>query len=59
MTFTQIENFNGNIGLDVVVTDDDGATATTMAGIEVLAVNDGPESEDVNQHSRRQHHSYA
>ncbi|MFA0673561.1 cadherin-like domain-containing protein, partial [Vibrio sp. 10N.222.51.A6] len=41
------ENFNGDISLDVVVTDDDGATATTTAGIEVLAVNDGPESEDV------------
>ncbi|WP_434567821.1 tandem-95 repeat protein [Vibrio chagasii] len=48
VTFTPSENFNGNISLDVVVTDDDGATATTTAGIEVLAVNDGPESEDVN-----------
>ncbi|MFM2607725.1 tandem-95 repeat protein [Vibrio chagasii] len=48
VTFTPNENFNGDISLDVVVTDDDGATATTTAGIEVLAVNDGPESEDVN-----------
>ncbi|CDT69034.1 conserved hypothetical protein [Vibrio coralliirubri] len=47
VTFTPNENFNGDISLDVVVTDDDGATATTTAGIEVLAVNDGPESEDV------------
>ncbi|UOE82327.1 tandem-95 repeat protein [Vibrio splendidus] len=47
VTFTPNENFNGDISLDVVVTDDDGATATTMAGIEVLAVNDGPESEEV------------
>ncbi|MCW4444331.1 tandem-95 repeat protein [Vibrio splendidus] len=47
LTFTPNENFNGDISLDVVVTDDDGATATTTAGIEVLAVNDGPESEDV------------
>ncbi|WP_102559254.1 tandem-95 repeat protein [Vibrio lentus] len=47
VTFTPSENFNGDISLDVVVTDDDGATATTTAGIEVLAVNDGPESEDV------------
>nr|WP_122032199.1 tandem-95 repeat protein [Aliivibrio sp. EL58] len=47
VTFAPNENFNGNISLDVVVTDDDGATATTTAGIEVLAVNDGPESEDV------------
>ena len=48
VTFTPSENFNGDISLDVVVTDDDGATATTTAGIEVLAVNDGPESEGVN-----------
>ncbi|PTP15251.1 polymer-forming cytoskeletal family protein [Vibrio sp. 10N.286.51.C3] len=47
VTFTPNENFNGDISLDVVVTDDDGATATTTAGIEVLGVNDGPESEDV------------
>ncbi|MEZ9685769.1 tandem-95 repeat protein [Vibrio atlanticus] len=47
VTFTPSENFNGDISLDVVVTDDDGATATTTAGIEVLAVNDEPESEDV------------
>ncbi|MEZ8585079.1 tandem-95 repeat protein [Vibrio cyclitrophicus] len=47
VTFTPSENFNGDISLDVVVTDDDGATATTTAGIEVLAVNDGPESEEV------------
>ncbi|MFA0214160.1 tandem-95 repeat protein [Vibrio cyclitrophicus] len=47
VTFTPNENFNGDISLDVVVTDDDGATATTTAGIEVLAVNDGPESEEV------------
>ncbi|MDH5933672.1 tandem-95 repeat protein [Vibrio splendidus] len=47
VTFTPSENFNGDISLDAVVTDDDGATATTTAGIEVLAVNDGPESEEV------------
>ncbi|MCF7484910.1 tandem-95 repeat protein [Vibrio sp. A2-1] len=47
VTFTPSENFNGDINLDVVVTDDDGATSTTTAGIEVLAVNDGPESEEV------------
>ncbi|MFA0079765.1 tandem-95 repeat protein, partial [Vibrio artabrorum] len=47
VTFTPNENFNGDISLDVVVTDDDGSTATTTAGIQVLAVNDGPESEDV------------
>ncbi|MFS1986861.1 tandem-95 repeat protein [Vibrio splendidus] len=47
VTFTPNENFNGDISLDVVVTDDDGATVTTTAGIEVLAVNDGPVSEEV------------
>ncbi|MFA1567145.1 tandem-95 repeat protein, partial [Vibrio kanaloae 5S-149] len=47
VTFAPNENFNGDINLDVTVIDDDGATATTTAGIEVLAVNDGPESEDV------------
>ncbi|WP_139326947.1 tandem-95 repeat protein, partial [Shewanella sp. UCD-KL21] len=33
---------NGDISLDVVVIDDDGATATTTAGIETIAVNDTP-----------------
>ncbi|TKF22858.1 tandem-95 repeat protein, partial [Vibrio kanaloae] len=47
VTFAPNENFNGDINLDVTVIDDDGATAQTTAGIEVLAVNDGPESEDV------------
>ncbi|WP_261809205.1 tandem-95 repeat protein [Vibrio toranzoniae] len=47
VTFAPNENFNGDINLDVTIIDDDGATATTTAGIEVLAVNDGPESEDV------------
>ncbi|WP_420031229.1 tandem-95 repeat protein [Vibrio toranzoniae] len=47
VTFAPNENFNGDISLDVTIIDDDGVTATTTAGIEVLAVNDGPESEDV------------
>ncbi|WP_373939126.1 tandem-95 repeat protein [Vibrio kanaloae] len=47
VTFAPNENFNGDINLDVTVIDDDGATAQTTAAIEVLAVNDGPESEDV------------
>ncbi|WP_420031205.1 tandem-95 repeat protein [Vibrio toranzoniae] len=47
VTFAPNENFNGDISLDVTIIDDDGATETTTAGIEVLAVNDGPESEDV------------
>ncbi|GAM76309.1 T1SS secreted agglutinin RTX [Vibrio ishigakensis] len=42
VTFAPNENFNGNVTLDVVVIDDDGATATTTAGIEVIAVNDAP-----------------
>ncbi|WP_254843601.1 cadherin-like domain-containing protein, partial [Shewanella sp. UCD-KL21] len=42
VTFSPNENFNGDISLDVVVIDDDGATATTTAGIETIAVNDTP-----------------
>ncbi|MFA0070932.1 tandem-95 repeat protein, partial [Vibrio breoganii] len=40
--FTPNENFNGNVSLDVIVADEDGATAQTTAGIEVIAVNDAP-----------------
>ncbi|GAM76308.1 T1SS secreted agglutinin RTX [Vibrio ishigakensis] len=42
VTFAPNENFNGDVTLDVVVIDDDGATASTTAGIEVIAVNDAP-----------------
>ncbi|WP_141273722.1 cadherin-like domain-containing protein, partial [Vibrio comitans] len=42
ITFAPNENFNGDVTLDVVVIDDDGATATTTAGIEVIEVNDPP-----------------
>ncbi|MEZ9702779.1 cadherin-like domain-containing protein, partial [Vibrio sp. 10N.286.45.F3] len=42
VTFAPNENFNGDISLDVTVIDDDGATAETTAGIEVIAVNDAP-----------------
>ncbi|MDO6777628.1 cadherin-like domain-containing protein, partial [Shewanella sp. 3_MG-2023] len=42
VTFSPNENFNGDISLDVVVIDDDGATAETTAGITTLAVNDAP-----------------
>ncbi|WP_157937408.1 tandem-95 repeat protein, partial [Shewanella sp. 10N.286.52.C2] len=42
VTFSPNENFNGEISLDVVVIDDDGATAETTAGITTLAVNDAP-----------------
>ncbi|TKF25538.1 tandem-95 repeat protein, partial [Vibrio kanaloae] len=46
-TFTPNENFDGDISLDVVVVDEDGATATTTAGIDVIAVNDGPETSGI------------
>ncbi|WP_284204209.1 tandem-95 repeat protein, partial [Psychromonas marina] len=42
VTFSPNENFNGEISLDVVVIDDDGATAETTAGISAIAVNDAP-----------------
>ena len=41
-TFSPNENFNGEIALDVVVADEDGATDATTAGITVLEVNDPP-----------------
>ena len=46
VSFAPNENFNGSVSLDVVVVDDDGATATTTAGIDVIAVNDAPVSGD-------------
>ncbi|MDR9826275.1 tandem-95 repeat protein, partial [Vibrio sp. FNV 38] len=41
-TFSPNENFTGEISLDVVVSDEDGATAQTTAGIDVIEVNDPP-----------------
>ncbi|MFA0543694.1 cadherin-like domain-containing protein, partial [Vibrio sp. 10N.222.52.B7] len=41
-TFSPNENFSGEIALDVVVADEDGATDSTTAGINVLEVNDPP-----------------
>ncbi|MCK8072355.1 cadherin-like domain-containing protein, partial [Vibrio sp. 1CM23M] len=41
-TFSPNENFSGEIALDVVVADEDGATDATTAGINVLEVNDPP-----------------
>ncbi|MGR5260123.1 tandem-95 repeat protein, partial [Vibrio astriarenae] len=41
-TFTPNENFAGDISVDVTVVDEDGATAETTAGIEVIEVNDPP-----------------
>ncbi|MFA0673560.1 cadherin-like domain-containing protein, partial [Vibrio sp. 10N.222.51.A6] len=41
-TFSPNENFNGEVSLDVVVTDEEGATEATTAGITVLEVNDPP-----------------
>ncbi|HHF3149102.1 TPA: tandem-95 repeat protein [Vibrio diabolicus] len=46
-TFSPNENFNGEVSLDVVVVDEDGATATTNANIDVLPVNDAPVSGDL------------
>ncbi|WP_051333590.1 tandem-95 repeat protein [Aliagarivorans marinus] len=46
-SFAPNENFNGDVSLDVVVVDEDGATAETTAGIEVIAVNDAPVSDDL------------
>ncbi|GAL23574.1 T1SS secreted agglutinin RTX [Vibrio maritimus] len=43
-SFAPNENFNGNVSLDVTVVDEDGATADTTAGINVIAVNDAPVS---------------
>ncbi|MFA0080286.1 cadherin-like domain-containing protein, partial [Vibrio artabrorum] len=41
-TFSPNENFSGEIALDVIVADEDGATDATTAGINVLEVNDPP-----------------
>ncbi|WNW08526.1 tandem-95 repeat protein [Vibrio alginolyticus] len=46
-TFTPNENFDGNISLDVTVIDQDGATDTTTAGIDVIAMNDAPETSGI------------
>ncbi|WP_104024787.1 tandem-95 repeat protein [Vibrio hyugaensis] len=46
-TFTPNENFDGNISLDVTIIDQDGATDTTTAGIDVIAVNDAPETSGI------------
>ncbi|MDF5555076.1 tandem-95 repeat protein, partial [Vibrio parahaemolyticus] len=39
--------FNGEVNLDVVVVDEDGATASTTANIDVLPINDTPVSGDL------------
>ena len=44
--FAPNENFNGEVSLDVVVIDDDGATANTTAGITVNDINDAPVAGD-------------
>ncbi|MDF5528135.1 cadherin-like domain-containing protein, partial [Vibrio parahaemolyticus] len=41
-SFAPNENFNGEVSLDVVVVDEEGATDSTTAGITVLEVNDPP-----------------
>ncbi|MDG2840072.1 tandem-95 repeat protein, partial [Vibrio parahaemolyticus] len=46
-SFAPNENFNGDVSLDVVVTDEDGATVATNASIDVLPINDAPVSGDL------------
>ncbi|EPI4817696.1 tandem-95 repeat protein [Vibrio alginolyticus] len=46
-SFAPNENFNGDVSLDVVVTDEDGATVATNANIDVLPINDAPVSGDL------------
>ncbi|EKY4878806.1 tandem-95 repeat protein, partial [Vibrio alginolyticus] len=46
-SFAPNQNFNGEVNLDVVVVDEDGATASTMANIDVLPINDAPVSGDL------------
>ncbi|GAL30669.1 T1SS secreted agglutinin RTX [Vibrio variabilis] len=46
-SFAPNENFNGDVVLDVTITDEDGATAETTAGIDVIAINDAPVSGDL------------
>ncbi|WP_133153007.1 tandem-95 repeat protein, partial [Vibrio splendidus] len=46
-TFAPNENFNGNVSLDIVVSDEDGEKVSTTAEVEVVAVNDVPVSSDL------------
>ncbi|MDG2850379.1 cadherin-like domain-containing protein, partial [Vibrio parahaemolyticus] len=46
-SFAPNQNFNGEVNLDVVVVDEDGATASTTANIDVLPINDAPVSGDL------------
>ncbi|WP_438472192.1 cadherin-like domain-containing protein, partial [Vibrio alginolyticus] len=43
-SFAPNANFDGDVSLDVVVVDEDGATAATNANIDVLPINDAPVS---------------
>ncbi|TKF73630.1 tandem-95 repeat protein, partial [Vibrio kanaloae] len=46
-SFAPNANFDGDVSLDVVVTDEEGATVATNASIDVLPVNDAPVSGDL------------
>ncbi|MDF4966896.1 tandem-95 repeat protein, partial [Vibrio parahaemolyticus] len=46
-SFAPNANFDGDVSLDVVVVDEDGATAATNANIDVLPINDPPVSGDL------------
>ncbi|WP_121877798.1 tandem-95 repeat protein, partial [Umboniibacter marinipuniceus] len=41
-SFAPNENFNGDVNIDVQIIDDDGASDTTTAAVNVTAVNDAP-----------------
>ncbi|WP_394245634.1 tandem-95 repeat protein, partial [Vibrio astriarenae] len=43
-SFAPNENFNGEVQLNVVITDDDGATVETVINVDVLPINDAPVS---------------
>ncbi|MGR5541327.1 tandem-95 repeat protein, partial [Vibrio campbellii] len=46
-SFAPNANFNGDVALDVVVVDEDGATDTATASIDVLPINDPPVSNNL------------
>nr|WP_281222040.1 tandem-95 repeat protein [Photobacterium sanguinicancri] len=41
-SFAPNANFDGDVAIDVTVKDEEGATATTTANVDVLAINDSP-----------------
>ncbi|MDR9826612.1 tandem-95 repeat protein, partial [Vibrio sp. FNV 38] len=43
-SFAPNENFNGEVQLNVTITDDDGVTVETVINVDVLPINDAPVS---------------